>query len=83
MDIDIKPEGCIPTTGAMQGGYAAFLVAGKCNEEKDTALFIDPGFPVQKQQFKVLNYKFDSFDVYNYRGAKLKDKLESFLKKEI
>ncbi|MCD6112594.1 MAG: pyridoxal phosphate-dependent aminotransferase [Bacteroidales bacterium] len=81
MDIDIKPEGCIPTTGAMQGGYAAFLVAGKCNEKKDTALFIDPGFPVQKQQFKVLNYKFDSFDVYNYRGAKLKDKLESFLKK--
>lgn len=81
MNVDINPEGCIPTVGSMQGGYATFMVAGKCWNEKDTALFIDPGFPVQKQQFKVLGYKYESFDVYNYRGAKLKEKLESYLKK--
>ncbi len=81
MDIDIKPEGCIATTGSMQAAYATFLVAGKCYKNKDTALFIDPGFPVQKQQFHVLGQKFESFDVYNYRGDKLKNKIESYLKK--
>ncbi len=25
LDIDINPEGCIPTVGSMQGGFAAFL----------------------------------------------------------
>ncbi len=81
MDIDINPEGCVPTVGSMQGGYAVFMVANKCNKERDTALFIDPGFPVQKQQFKVLGQKYTSFDIYDFRGEKLRDKLESFLKK--
>ncbi|MBE9468931.1 MAG: pyridoxal phosphate-dependent aminotransferase [Bacteroidetes bacterium] len=81
INIDIKPESCVPTVGSMQGGYAVFMVANKCNKQKDTALFIDPGFPVQKQQFKVLGQKHTSFDIYNFRGDKLRDKLESFLKK--
>lgn len=81
MNIDINPEGCVPTVGSMQGGYATFMVAGKCWKEKDTALFIDPGFPVQKQQFQILDYKYESFDVYNYRGEKLREKLESYLSK--
>ena len=44
-------------------------------------MFIDPGFPVQKQQLKVLGQKFESFDVYNFRGESLYDKLEAYLKK--
>ncbi|HKK41694.1 MAG TPA: aminotransferase class I/II-fold pyridoxal phosphate-dependent enzyme, partial [Bacteroidales bacterium] len=36
--------------------------------------------PVQKQQVKMLGHDYFSFDVYNYRGQKLRDKLESFLK---
>lgn len=81
IDIDVDPKGCIATTGSMQGGYATFMALNNIDKKKDTALFIDPGFPVQKQQYKVLGAKFDSFDVYNYRGSKLRDKLESFLKK--
>jgi len=81
MNVDIKPEGCVPTVGSMQGGYASFLMCANLDEKKDTALFIDPGFPVQKQQFRVLNQKYESFDVYNYRGEKLREKLESYLKK--
>lgn len=81
MNIDLKPEGCVPTVGSMQGGYASFLLCGNLEKKKDTSLFIDPGFPVQKQQFKVLGQKYESFDVYNYRGKSLKDKLESFLQK--
>ncbi|MFO7880091.1 MAG: aminotransferase class I/II-fold pyridoxal phosphate-dependent enzyme [Bacteroidota bacterium] len=80
MNVDIKPEGCVPTVGSMQGGYASFLMCNNLDPKKDTALFIDPGFPVQKQQFRVLNQKYESFDVYNYRGNKLREKLESYLK---
>ena len=81
MNIDVKEESCIPTVGSMQGGFAAFITANRMYEEKDTTLFIDPGFPVHKQQLNVLGQKWDSFDVYEYRGNKLKDKLESYLKK--
>jgi aspartate/methionine/tyrosine aminotransferase len=81
MNVDVKPEGCIPTVGSMEGSYAAFLVAGSCRKERDTALFIDPGFPVQKQQMQVMGQKYETFDVFDYRGAKLRAKLESYLSK--
>lgn len=81
MDINIDPSGCVPTVGSMQGGFAAFLTLSRINAKRDTTLFIDPGFPVHKMQHNVLNLKFESFDVYNYRGEKLKDKLESYFKK--
>ena len=81
VDLDISPECCVPVVGSMQGTFTSFLVAGQCDPQKDTILFIDPGFPVQKQQAVVLGYKFVSFDVYEFRGEKLKEKLESFLVK--
>lgn len=79
LDIDVNPAGCIPTVGSMQGSFACFLTLNRMYKGRDTTLFIDPGFPVHKQQHKVLGQKFDSFDVYNYRGDKLRDKLESYL----
>jgi len=81
IDIDIAPEGCVPVTGSMQGTFASFLVCGQCTPGKDTILFIDPGFPVQKQQIVVMGYKYESFDVYEYRGDKLQDILEHYLSK--
>ncbi|NDW19836.1 pyridoxal phosphate-dependent aminotransferase [Dysgonomonas sp. 216] len=81
VDADIAPQGCVPVTGSMQGTYAAFVTAGQCDKAKDTILFIDPGFPVQKQQLVVMGQKYEAFDVYEYRGEKLRDKLESYLGK--
>ena len=81
LDIDVSEEGCMPTVGSMQGSMAAFLVANRTNHTKKGTLFIDPGFPVQKQQCDVLGHEYETFDVYNYRGDKLKDKLEFYLKK--
>ena len=80
MDVDIDPAGCVPTVGSMQGGFAAFLTLSRIDKNKDTTLFIDPGFPVHKMQHKVLDIKYESFDVYNYRGDKLHEKLESYFK---
>ncbi len=79
LNIDVREEGCIPTVGSMQGGMAAFMVAGRFDKQKDTVLFIDPGFPVQKNQLKMLGVQYDTFDVYNYRGEKLRSKLEKYL----
>jgi aspartate/methionine/tyrosine aminotransferase len=80
LDIDVSEEGCMPTVGSMQGAMAAFLVANRTDHNKKGTLFIDPGFPVQKQQCQVLGHEYESFDVYDYRGEKLRDKLESYLK---
>jgi len=79
LNIDVSPEGCVPTVGSMQAGFATFLTVNRMKKGKDTTLFIDPGFPVHKQQHRVLGAKQESFDVYNFRGDKLRDKLESYL----
>lgn len=81
INAEVSPEGCVPVTGSMQGTFASFLACSQCNEKKDTILFIDPGFPVQKQQLTVMGQKYETFDVYDYRGERLKDKLESYMKK--
>ncbi len=81
MGIEVHSRGCLPTVGSMQGSFAAFLTTTRMQEGKDTILFIDPGFPVHKQQCKVQGTPFDSFDVYNYRGEKLREKLEQHLSK--
>lgn len=81
MNIKVDEKNCLPTVGSMQGGFASFLVSCRRDMKKDTTLFIDPGFPVQKMQHNVLGLKYDTFDVYNYRGDKLKAKLESYLEK--
>ena len=79
LNISIAPAGCIPTVGSMQGSLAAFVVNSRCRATKEYTLFIDPGFPVQKQQHHVLGLKYKTFDVYNYRGDKLRAKLDDYL----
>ena len=81
LDIDVKPEGCIPTVGSMMGTFASFIVCTHLSSEKDSILFINPGFSVQPLQAKVLGYKREAFDVYDCRGERLRDKLESILAK--
>ena len=80
INLDIKAEGCVPVVGSMQGAFASFLTCSQADKKKDTVLFIDPGFPVQKMQLQVQGVKYHTFDVYNYRGEKLREKLESYLK---
>jgi len=76
--IEVNETGCIPAVGSMQGACAAFMLTGRRDPVKNTTLFLDPGFPVQKQQHKVLNLPFVGFDVYEHRGAKLGDKLKKY-----
>ena len=63
------------------GTFASFIVTNHLDEKKDTILFINPGFSVQPLQANVLGYKKDMFDVYDFRGEKLKEELERHLAK--
>ena len=80
LDIDVPTECCVPTVGSMQAGFASFLTLTRFDKKKTKVLFIDPGFPVQKQQCRVLGIEYKTFDVYDYRGEKLRGKLEEMLK---
>ena len=81
MDVDIRPEGIVPTVGAMQASYVAFMALTECHAGRDTVLFIDPGFPVQKTQLEVMGKPYITFDIYEYRGQKLEAKLREYLDK--
>ena len=81
LNIDVNVEGCIPTVGSMQGSFAAFMTLNRMHADREGTLFIDPGFPVHKQQHRVLGIDFETFDVYDHRGDKLRAKLEPILAK--
>lgn len=42
-------------------------------------LFINPGFPAQRNQAKILGLREVAFDIHDYRGKKLEAKLEELL----
>ena len=81
LDVDVEPKHCVPTVGSMMGGMAAFMVVNRSDPERTGTLFLDPGFPVQKQQCLVLGHQYGSFDLYDYRGEKLKAKMEEEIEK--
>lgn len=81
LNVEVPEDSCIPVTGSMQGTFAAFMTVARMDEKKNKLLFIDPGFPVQKQQCKILGIGVETFDVYHYRGEKLREKLVSYLSK--
>lgn len=79
LDIEVHPDGCIPTVGSMQGGFAAFLTVNRMHSQREGTLFLDPGFPVHKQQIRIMGQECRTFDMYDYRGPKLREKLEEML----
>ncbi len=79
-NIDVSAEACFPTVGSMQGCYMGLMVSSRRIKGQDKILFIDPGFPVNKRQVKTLGLESARFDIYNYRGNKLQEKLDSYLR---
>ena len=79
MDVDVSPRSCVPTVGSVAGSYGAFIACTQRIKGKDKVLFIDPGFPIQKSQLRIIGAQWVEFDIYNYRGEALRDKLEQML----
>ena len=54
MDIDVSPRSCVPTVGSVAGSFGSFIAATQRIPGKNKVLFIDPGFPIQKSQLRII-----------------------------
>lgn len=79
LNLDIPPRCIVPTVGSMQGTFTLFLLMSQRIPGKDTILFLDPGFPAQHHQAKLLGIKQRSIDIYDCRGEALEARLEEVL----
>jgi len=79
LDVDVSARSCVPTVGSVAGSFGAFIACTQRIPGKDKVLFIDPGFPIQKSQLRVIGAGWKEFDIYEYRGAALREKLEEML----
>lgn len=81
LDIDIPQRCIVPTVGSMQATFTLFLLLGQRLPGKDTILFLDPGFPAQHNQVKLLGLHQESLDIYDCRGEALEARLDAILSK--
>ena len=79
MDIDVSPRSCVPTVGSVAGSFGSFIACTQRIPGKDKVLFIDPGFPIQKSQLRIIGVEWKEFDIYSYRGQALRAKLDEML----
>lgn len=80
LDVEVDPQGCIPTVGSMQASFTLMQLCSQLDAKKDTILFLDPGFPVQRRQASILGFRSISFDIHDCRAEALHDKLEECLR---
>ena len=80
INLQRPPECILPTVGSMQAAFALNMMLTQLQPGKDTILFLDPCFPVQKMQCRVIGTRVEAFDVADFRGDKLHDELERHLK---
>ena len=52
LDVEVPEKGVVPTVGSMQGSFTLMLLLSQRlkDQGKDTMLFINPGFPAQRNQ---------------------------------
>lgn len=79
MDVDVSARSCIPTVGSVAGSFGSFIACTQRAPGKDKVLFIDPGFPIQKSQLRIIGAQWKEFDIYSHRGEALREKLEEML----
>lgn len=79
LNVDVSARSCVPTVGSVAGSYGSFIACTQREKGKNKVLFIDPGFPIQKSQLRVIGAEWKEFDIYNHRGEALREKLEQML----
>lgn len=80
IDVDVSARSCVPTTGSVAASFGSFIACTQRIPGKDKVLFIDPGFPIQKSQLRVLGIEWKEFDIFPFRGA---ERLEAKLEEEL
>ncbi len=80
INVNITPRSIIPTTGSVAASFGSFIGCCQRIPGKNKVLFLDPGFPIQKSQLRIMGLEWKSFDIAPYRGAALKARIEEELK---
>lgn len=81
INLDIPSKCIIPTVGSMQGSFTMMELLNQRQPGRNKMLFINPGFPAQRCQAKVIGMGIEKFDIYDFRDDKLEAKLEEILSK--
>ncbi|HKQ61000.1 MAG TPA: pyridoxal phosphate-dependent aminotransferase [Candidatus Polarisedimenticolaceae bacterium] len=76
LDVDVTPACCIPTVGSMQGCFVALALAGQLRAERRTVVLLEPGFPVNRLQLRLLGLRAEPLDFYDHRGPRLLEAVE-------
>ena len=63
MNVEISPRACVPTTGSVAGSFGSFIACTQRISGKNKVLFIDPGFPIQKSQLRIIGVEWEEFDI--------------------
>ena len=79
LNVEVSPRSCVPTVGSVAGSYGSFIACTQRIPGKKKVLFIDPGFPIQKSQLRIIGAEWVLFDIYAYRGEALRGKLEEMM----
>ena len=82
INVDISPRACLPTVGSVAGSFGSFIACCQRDKQRNKVLFIDPGFPIQKSQLRILGIEWREFDIFPYRGQALRAKLEEELQND-
>lgn len=77
--IKVTPKNCIPVVGGMHGCKVNIGIAGKINPEKETLLFLVPGFSVNTLQAQEFGVKTRSLDIHGKYGDDLVAAIETEL----
>lgn len=80
INVDISPRACVPTVGSVMASFGAFIGCTQRLPGKDKILFLDPGFPINQSQLRILGVEWREFDIYPHRGEKLRAALEEQMK---
>ncbi|MCR5002755.1 MAG: pyridoxal phosphate-dependent aminotransferase [Bacteroidales bacterium] len=79
LNVDFKPESVIPVSGTVGGSFMTILLLAQIDAKKNKILFIDPCFPLQQAQCRMLGVQWREFDIFSFRGPKLRQALEQEL----
>ena len=80
--VESPPECILPTCGATQGAFIAQAVAARRHEKMNEILFLEPGYPPMKAQSRFLGIKSTGIDLYDHRGDRLIDAIESTVREK-
>ena len=82
LSVETPPACILPTCGATQGAFVAQAVAARRHEKMNEILFLEPGYPPMKAQARFLGIKSTGIDLYDHRGDRLIDAIESTVREK-